>query len=275
LIDYNGSSEKSLIQKKGEILMLEIRHENMGKTKATQEAYNRIFRDKGILHKDSFYLWLIRLLTPLKGKLLIDISCGQGRLVTLAQKLGLQTIGVDFAFDGVQIGRNETPQSGWIVGDGERLPLADRCADYVTHIGSLEHYIDPASGVKEIARILKSNGKACILLPNSFGLLGNIIFVLKTGDIFDDGQPLQRYGTRTAWENLLSDGGLMVEKVINYGEVDFPHTMRDAIELIRKPHKVIRYFFNRLVPINWANQFVFLCRRVLEEKNNEKRSFEV
>jgi len=246
--------------------VLEIRHENMVDTKATQEAYNKIYSNQGIIHKDSFYLWLIKLLKPSKGNLLIDISCGQGRLVTLAERLGLRTIGVDFALAGVQIGKEETPESSWVVGDGELLPLADACVDYVTHIGSLEHYINPALGAKEIARILKPNGIACIMLPNSFGLLGNIIYVLRTGDIFDDGQPLQRYGTRAAWEKILEDGGLSVKKVINYSEIDLPKTMPDAIDLLRKPHKVIRYLINLFIPINWANQFVFLCSRDQDEK---------
>jgi hypothetical protein len=93
-------------------------------------------------------------------------------------------------------------------------------------------------------------------------LLGNIQYVWRTGDIFDDGQPLQRYATRRAWERLLTDGGLSIEKVLGYGEVDFPRTSQDLIYLIKKPHKIVRYMLSAVIPLNLMNQLVFICTRV-------------
>jgi SAM-dependent methyltransferase len=241
--------------------MLEIRHDNINETPALLEAYNEIYRNKGILLRDSLYLWFISLLKPEPGKILVDISCGQGRLVALADRMGLRPIGVDFSIDGIQIGMHDAPQSALAVGDGERLPFAEQFTDYVTHIGSLEHYIDPLRGAQEIARILKPDGKACIMVPNSFGLFGNILYVWKTGDIFDDGQPLQRYGTRGIWVNLLSAAGLHVEKIISHNEVPIPRTRSDALALLKKPRKLVRFFVNFFIPLNLTNHFVFICRR--------------
>ncbi len=239
--------------------MLEIRHRGMRRTADTQDAYNRLYREEGILLRDSFYLWLIEQLHPEKGRTLLDISCGQGRLVTLAQQQGLRAMGLDFAAEGVRKGRRESPRSGWGIADGERLPLAGASVDYVTHIGSLEHYVHPEAGAREIARVLKPSGRACILLPNAFGLWGNIKHVWRTGDIFDDGQPLQRYATRRAWEELLAQGGLRIERVVGYGEVERPRTRRDALWLARHPLKIARLLLAYFTPLNLVNHFVFLC----------------
>jgi hypothetical protein len=98
------------------------------------------------------------------------------------------------------------------------------------------------------------------LLPNAYGLLGNIRHVWTTGDVHDDGQPLQRYATRRSWETLLTDGGLQVEKTVGYGEVEFPRTAQDAWRLLRYPQKLLRLMITPLIPLNLMNHLVFLCR---------------
>lgn len=241
--------------------MLEISHVKTKDSYETQEAYNRIYKNDGLLQRDSFYLWLIGLLKPVPGKILLDISCGQGRLVTLAKDKKLKSIGVDFAVEGVRVGLNSSSECGWLTGDGEKLPFPDRSIDYVTHIGSLEHYIHPDKGAKEIARILKHDGRACILLPNAFGMWGNIKHVWLHGEIFDDGQPLQRYATRNTWQKMLISSGMKIDRVIGYGEIDFPYTWRDFSFMLRHPQKIIRGVLSRMIPVNLSNHFVFICSR--------------
>ncbi len=231
----------------------------MDNSAATRLAYDDIYKGKGILQLDSFYLWLINLLEPKQGRVLLDISCGQGRLVTLAQNQGLSAMGVDFSISGVKIGSLESPTAWWVAGDGEHLPYPDSSIDYVTHIGSLEHYMDPQAGADEIARILKPGGKAVVLLPNSFGLLGNVRHVARTGDIFDDGQPLQRYGTRRVWESILTKKGLKIQKVHGFSEIPTPRTLPDLLWLLKRPQKLLRKFFNLFIPLNLTNHFVFIC----------------
>jgi SAM-dependent methyltransferase len=241
--------------------MLEIRHEGMQASTATQDAYNTIYRASGLMQRDSYYLWLINLLNPSPQQTLLDISCGQGRLVTLAQDLGLIAMGIDFALDAVKQGQDACGQAGWSVGDGEQLPIANQSVDYVTHIGSLEHYLNPQAGACEVTRVLKKDGKACLLLPNAFGLMGNIKYVWRKGEIFDDGQPLQRYATYRTWIKLLEAGGLKVEKTVGYGEVEWPRTRKDLLWYLVHPQKIIRYILHLLTPLNLSNHFVFICSR--------------
>jgi SAM-dependent methyltransferase len=243
--------------------MFEIRHEKMNDLPDTRQAYNKIFQSSGILHKDSLYNWIIDLIRPESDRRLLDVACGEGRLVTLAQRRGLQAIGIDFAIKGVYIGSMEASDTDWIVGDGEKLPIADTSIDYITNVGSLEHYISPEDGLAEMARILKKGGRACILVPNAFGLFGNILYVARKGDIFDDGQPLQRYGTRRTWENMLESVGLHVDRVLGYSEIPQapPRTLHDFIWLVSHPLKIVRYLITSIMPVNLTNHFVFLCSK--------------
>lgn len=241
--------------------MIEIRHENMTETSKILKAYNSIYESQGISQHDSFYLWLISLLKPGSGSLLLDISCGEGRLVSLAHRQGLCAFGMDFSESAVRIGSADCPGANWTVCDGEILPLLDASIDYITHIGSLEHYADPEAGIAEIARVLKPSGVACVLLPNSYGLFGNIKHVWKTGDIFDDGQPLQRYNTLTGWKNMLVNKGLVPFSILKY-EREWPRTWKDLRWYLFRPLKVVRLLSTWFVPLNLSNCLVFLCHRI-------------
>ena len=242
--------------------MIEIRHPNMNKTEDTRAAYNELYRSTGILLRDSFYLWLLDLLQPEPGRILLDISCGQGRLVKFAQKKGLFAIGMDFAEEALCKGQVDSPQSGWAVADGEHLPLPDACVDYVSHIGSLEHYQNPEAGMHEIARVLKPSGTACVFLPNSYSLLGNIKYVWHTGKVFDDGQPLQRYTSRAGWQDMLAASGLKTFQTKKY-EREWPQTWADFGWFLTKPSKIARLFVAWFVPTNLANSLVYLCQKDL------------
>lgn len=250
--------------------MLEIRHAAIRNGISTQNAYNQLYQAQDLLMRDSFYLWLLELLQPETGKVLLDISCGQGKLTRFAANRKLHAIGLDFAITALSKNANSRTAAQWIVGDGEQIPISDCSVDYVTHIGSLEHYTNPLRGVQEISRILKPQGKACILLPNSFGLFGNIKHVWKTGEIFDDGQPLQRYGTYTTWRSLLELGGLVVLKSIPFSEVNRPRTLKDLFWILKHPQKILRAAFSQMVPFHLTNHFVFLCQPAASRRPKAK-----
>jgi len=240
--------------------MIEIRHQEMLSTNDTQQAYDELYDSGGIDLSDSYYLWLLNLLDPQPGKLLVDISCGRGQLVHFALKRGVNAIGLDFSKSAIKNCRIFDPRPNWIVSDGEMMGLRDGCADYITHIGNLEHYQNPGAGIHEVSRLLKPDGIACILLPNGFSLIGNVKHVMKTGEVFDDGQPLQRYNTNLGWKKLLFQNGLHVFKTARY-EHFMPKTEQDWIAHLKKPTRILRWLFAWMVPFNLSNSFVYFCRR--------------
>ena len=171
---------------------------------------------------------------------------------------GLRAVGVDLSFQAVLAGSGQGVGLG--VANGEQLPFSDAAFDYVTNIGSLEHYIDPQAGMCEITRLLTPDGLACILLPNSFSLMANFLCAWHTGRTSDDGQPIQRFAARYEWQDLLQANGLRVIRTVKY-ECERPRSRKDLQRYLRRPKSFIRLLLTPIIPTNLANSFVYLCVR--------------
>lgn len=235
--------------------MLEIHHID---DQQLRSAYDVLYEERPIRHTDSFYRWILKLLKPEKGGLLLDIACGQGRLVELAAHQGIKAYGSDISFRALQA----SPEKGHglLVCDGQMIPLLSNSCNYLTNIGSLEHYVDPIAGAQEMARVLKPGGRACILLPNTFGIFSTVLHNLHTGQLADDGQPIQRYGTRFAWQALLENNGLKVMETYKY-ECEWPSVMRDWSRYFKHPKDMVRLLLTPILPLNLANSFVYICTK--------------
>lgn len=241
--------------------MVEIRHPMVDSVKASGAVYDDLHAEGYLRQRESFYKWLVSLLSPEPGQSLLDMSCGQGALLKFASDAGLCAVGLDLSPIAAQRARALLPSRVKIdVGDAECLPYVNNSFDYVMNIGSIEHYLQPYRAVREMRRVLKPAGVACILLPNTFGLLGNIVYVWRNGNVFDDGQPLQRYGTRQQWQALLENNGLRVFRIHKY-ERAWPRTWQDLQWYAMRPHKFLRVFLTPFIPVNLASFLVFLCRR--------------
>jgi ubiquinone/menaquinone biosynthesis C-methylase UbiE len=237
--------------------MIEIRHSQTD----VRSAYDAIYSSTPIVQRDYFYQWLLGRLRPEPGKRLLDVSCGVGVLLKFAAEAGLKACGVDLSQAAVREAKQMSPTVRVAAGNGETLPYADSSFDYVTNIGSLEHYEHMAKGIRETARVLRADGQACILVPNSFGLLWNISYVWRTGDVCDDEQPIQRYGTRQQWQRLLEANGLTVCRLFGYHRA-LPRTRRDWLWYLRRPHKLLASLLViPLIPVNLASNLVFICRK--------------
>jgi len=82
------------------------------------------------------------------GARIVDLGAG-GRRITQG------TIAVDFVADG----------NTNVVGDVQRLPLADESVDVVYATGLLEHVVDERAVLAEIRRILRRGGLAHVEVP--------------------------------------------------------------------------------------------------------------
>jgi len=240
--------------------VIEIWHPQIDSTGESQRAYDDIYSGEGIRLPTSFYLWLLSLVKPAPGTKLLDVSCGEGVLVALARRKGVLAFGVDFSGAAVRRAQSHTGCRAFAVADGTQLPVLDGSFDHVTCIGSLEHYVDPCACLRELRRVMRPRGNACILVPNTFSLLGNVNYARKHGDVFDDGQPIQRYNTRMGWQKLIEAEGLRVVKVKKW-EVPWPLTLGDWVWYLRRPRKLMHLLAGLVIPFNLANSHVYLCEK--------------
>lgn len=191
-----------------------------------------------------------------KGKKLLDIACGKGLFLKEAKKKGLDIFGLDISDVAIDQAEKELPKGNFIAGDAENLPYGDDEFDYVSCIGSLEHFIRPAEAVQEISRVLKKSGIALIHLPNLM-FLGHIYMAYKHGLMPSEGEQSfsEVFYTFKGWEKLLEENNLKVIECKSY----------NRIHGSRKVSKVVSFFWNNIfkffVPFNLSYIFIFICRK--------------
>ena len=116
-------------------------------------------------------LWeAMRLLEPLAGTTFLDLGSGVGWAAHLAGQRGgaTTTIGLDFAWKPLRLGAEAIPGVRRVQGDGCHLPLRSGSVDRVLSFGSVEHFPDVALGLREVRRVLRTDGTAVIVVPNFY-----------------------------------------------------------------------------------------------------------
>lgn len=118
---------------------------------------------------------LLRMITPFSGKTVVDLGVGTGSLAFRAAELSAPEtlVGVDFSSHGLRISKEISRGERFantrfepVMGDLERLPLADMSADVILSQASFNLLPDKDAGMREMARIAKRGAK--IILSDAF-----------------------------------------------------------------------------------------------------------
>jgi SAM-dependent methyltransferase len=214
----------------------------------------------------AFYSWLN---VPGKGKglRLLDIACGQGFFLEVAEQLGdLSCYGVDFSSAALDFARQRVHRTDLKQASAYALPFEDNFFDYCVNLGSLEHFDAPERALNELRRVLKPNGKALIIVPNKY-YLGTIWKVYAYGEDEDQGQGgLTNFRTAKSWSNLFLSCGLDITGVQGYsGEHHISWFFRRPDGKITEQEKTWRPLLNEIlkpaIPLNLSQCFVFTARR--------------
>lgn len=103
---------------------------------------------------------ILRLLYPQNGEKILDVACGQGALSLKIAKRGCQVHGIDMS--PYRIGRAKilAGKRGchFLVADAEQLPYMSESFDKIVCSSSLEHFSNDIKALKEMSRVLKTNG---------------------------------------------------------------------------------------------------------------------
>lgn len=224
-----------------------------------QRFYEEVYTKGDIRDSEKLYIWIVKLFHLENGKRLLDIGCGGGWLLREAEKLNPKTYGIDISSKAVERAKENAPHSEILVGDGENLPWLDYYFEYVSCLGSLEHYVNPEKGVKEIQRMLHPNGTAIIMLPNAYQF-GEILKVLFRGRGSEEWQAIERHATKNQWKNFLEENGLKVLKILKYNK--YPEFFQRGTFKIKSIRKfLIASLIRYLSPFNLAQQFVYICKK--------------
>jgi SAM-dependent methyltransferase len=103
-----------------------------------------------------------RLLTTVRspaGTKLLDVATGPGWVAAAAAQRGVQAIGIDFSPAMVGLARRAHPDSRFLVGDAEALPVRSESCDAVVMNFGLLHLGQPERAVAEARRALRQGGR--------------------------------------------------------------------------------------------------------------------
>jgi len=221
-----------------------------------QRAYNEWHSKYTKPNKEDPSSQILKYLRAKPERKILDISCGKGNFIRCAMKRRLYPVGIDISKKAIYMAKSFCPDSETMIGAAENLPMKDECFDYVTCIGSLEHYLHPDQAIKEIVRVLKPGGLSCILVPNSY-FIGHIYMVYRYGIPPSEGFQSfsEEFGTRIEWENLLKENGLIVLRTFKYNK----------ILASRKAGMITTLLYNLLLapitPLNLSYAFIFICTK--------------
>jgi ubiquinone/menaquinone biosynthesis C-methylase UbiE len=225
------------------------------------DAYDQRFAQGTLRESESFYRWVLRRLDPSRHKALLDVSCGEGHLLHWASRLyDTDGCGVDLSRVALLISHEQLDEAGLARCDGIALPFADCSFDYVTNLGSLEHYADIPLGIREMARVLRPGGRAAILLPNSYYLADIVWQVMRTGYGPSHQQPMEQFATAGEWRDLLEEGGLEPKQTHPYN-FRFPFRAADWQWYRGRPRRFLNLLISPFVPFHLSYCFLFICQR--------------
>ena len=105
---------------------------------------------------------------PLAGKTALDVGCGAGLLGEPLARMGADVTGVDAAPENIEAALAHAALSGLAI-DYRAGEIADQGLghyDVVTCMEVIEHVVDPAAFVTELARHLRRDGLLLLSTPN-------------------------------------------------------------------------------------------------------------
>ncbi len=109
-------------------------------------------------------------LGDLRGKQVIEYGCGLGQLTVLLARSGAEVTAFDISAHSIETTRKRARLSGvedhitLAVAAGEQLPFDDASFDLAVGKAVL-HHLDPVSGSRELARILRPGGRGAFSEP--------------------------------------------------------------------------------------------------------------
>lgn len=213
-----------------------------------KDYYNNRYKkgqEKSFRPTNAFNIYL-NYLDVKKEKKLLDVACGAGYLLKIAESRGLETYGVDISEEAIKIAKKIAKKSKIMVDRGEKLEYSDNFFDYVFCIGSLEHFLDMDKGIKEMVRVSKENAKICIVVPN----INFLLWKFKKDKGTEQRDIIENLLSLEKWQDILKNNGLIVNEIF-----------KDEPILRNKVKQIIMKLLNFVLPLHLTYQFIFICSR--------------
>ncbi len=116
---------------------------------------------------------LLKIVPDLLRRNILDLGAGRGRFMIAILKRGGKVSGVEPYDKYIDIAKTESKKEGFELelkeGVGENIPFLDAEFGFVNMTEVIEHVADPRGAMREVFRVLKSDGQVYISVPNRYG----------------------------------------------------------------------------------------------------------
>lgn len=158
---------------------------------------------------DAYHIYLSLLEAQDTGSIL-DVACGIGQMLKVADNTQRQLYGIDISEVAIEIAKEDIPHAHLTTGNVESLPYENDKFDYVTCLGSLERFLNLEIALSEINRVCKPTAKICFLVRNS--KRPSWIFIKeKLGIINKKGH--QGAKSKAQWEEIFKNQNFKIVRV--------------------------------------------------------------
>ena len=224
---------------------------------AIQRWFDRTYRAKGLsyLRPPEFYAIFPEYLELRPGQRLLDLGCGPGLLLGQALARGAGAWGIDLSATALALARARAAGARLHACNAEALCFRDGSFDFVTCVGTFEHFLDGGRALAEMRRVLRADGRICVMVPNSRTLKWQL-----EGRLLGrhDRDSHERAATLEEWLRVFADHGFQVEGV---HRDEWPgYRRRRLLGGGRGGFAAAGRRARHLLPLGFANQFVFLLR---------------
>jgi len=188
------------------------------------------------------------------GERVLDVGCGLGEWLLAARECGAVPAGIDLSSKAIAVCRERMPEGEFAAGPAETLPFPDQSFDVVTCLGSLEHFLQPESALREMVRVGRPHARYVLLVPNADFMTRRLGLYRGTE------QRAVREEARTlkAWGDLFRVAGLEVRaRWADLHVLSRDWIMRSGIW--RAPLRAAQALALAAWPLSWQYQVYHLC----------------
>ena len=147
------------------------------------------------------------------GQLVLDGGCGMGEWVQFLKLNGIEGIGLDYAAEMIRSLKQTYPETEWVQGELQHLPIPDNHVDGVISWGVIEHDENgPQEALKEFHRVCKVGGSIFVTVPFNTPHARRSS-MSQFGDTQNNEHFFQYYMTETELGNFVKEAGFEVEWV--------------------------------------------------------------
>lgn len=194
------------------------------------------------------YFRCIQKLKPISNTTLLDIGCGDGVFISLLKDV--QTFGIDLSRTALKKAVASCKNGVFLQARAEALPFRNSCLNYITCLGSLEHFQNYEMALSEIKRVIKPKGKLLILVPNLWFIshpLKEICYFLAP----HRSQPIERAASLKEWIKIFTRHNLRLLSITQDNDLMLPG-------IVKWMWKIIACF----LPKGYSYQFLFLLEKI-------------